>query len=167
MRVGHVGDPEERLVVGLGPFEERRRTVMEAGRVAPTLRLDDVPAESLLEVKMNVLPVHTGQVAGLGPQHFAERRHLPGKRSVGHDAVVVRLAAGEHRRAARRADRGVGMGMLEAHSLCSQPVDVGRDGADWAAEGPDRVPVHVVGGEQQYVGLLGARALPGGPEADE
>ena len=97
-------------------------------------------------------PQHGGRVADVGTQvglGVGER-----------DAVLGRVAAGQQRRAARRAHRRVGEGAAEGEAVLLQGVLVRRQVAQPAREvGPVARITLLIGDQQQDVGGLRGRGL--------
>ena len=137
--------------------------VRDGRRVLPGLR---EALESLVEAELaadgTVGDHRVGRVAG-GLERLGEHREVAGDGDpdLAHDAVVLGVGRGEHRRERRPGLRPLRLGELEADALGREPVEVGR-GRARVAPGREVVGAQRVDGEQQQIGRPRGRGRAAG-----
>ena len=74
------------------------------------------------------------------------------------DAVIVRIAAGEHHVARRHAVADLHECVRKAQALAGETIHVGREVAGLRAVDADGIATHIIGGDDEHVEALGGGA---------
>ena len=155
MRILGIGHEEEGLPGGLRRAHEHQRSLVVQVRIASVLqfprRHDLGPRLRLRGEHVSVLG-HEARTVARGQQGLRQARHVCIDRIEAERATVVRVSSSHPDRAGRLTDGDRHMSVLEPQPFGCQAIDVWRDPEDCRAVDADRIPVHVIDGNEQNVG---------------